>query len=457
MLDFTKDTDWFISSHFYARKFTGEDSELIKYFVQQYHFKNPSCDSSIENVMNLCLSSLAEYTTGKMFAVGVIDRRSSQLAAMIWIEVAQDSTLANLKIILLEDFFRAAEIADSLVWAIDYTFYQLYCQEILVFIDKKSVKTLNAGIKLGLNVYNYVQDTTSSLTGCSYDCQIFHLLEQNWLVQGNLEYLPMDVKKSDQYIQEVIKPFFQPSIDASLYSTIVDFRYEVIMSTTLSARSIGLSHAVDLLGSSYKYYSRIDTAIWYFGKWYTEINMTAIHHYARKIFRIQQYVFKNAHSVSYIDSLPYDRGIQSYLVIFVPIFDLAKKVVAIQTLAFNYRLAGYHEYMQNLLNNKKVSENTISNIKLSRREEEVLFLLISGITQGQIAEILEIKRETVAAIIRNQLRVKFLLPLVNTKLLIETAIARGFPDSIPESLWRPSVIVLEDKLAAWLKQYDSVG
>jgi DNA-binding CsgD family transcriptional regulator len=113
--------------------------------------------------------------------------------------------------------------------------------------------------------------------------------------------------------------------------------------------------------------------------------------------------------------------------------------------------------MQNLLNNKKVSENTISNIKLSRREEEVLFLLISGITQGQIAEILEIKRETVAAIIRNQLRVKFLLPLVNTKLLIETAIARGFPDSIPESLWRPSVIVLEDKLAAWLKQYDSVG
>ncbi len=95
-------------------------------------------------------------------------------------------------------------------------------------------------------------------------------------------------------------------------------------------------------------------------------------------------------------------------------------------------------------------------IKLSKREEAVLFLLICGITQEQIADILEVKRETIASIIRNQLRIKFALPMDSTKLVVETALSHGFLFSIPESLWRPSVIILEEKLAAWLKQYDFV-
>jgi DNA-binding XRE family transcriptional regulator len=188
---------------------------------------------------------------------------------------------------------------------------------------------------------------------------------------------------------------------------------------------------------------------WYFGKRYNHKTAAAIHHYARKIFRIQQYVFKTGHPASFIDSLPYDKGIRSYLVTYIPVFNSSGNVIAIQSIAFDYRLAGYHEYIQDILEQKKTVRN-IFNIKLSKREEEVLFLLTCGITQEQIAEILGIKRDTVAAIIRNQLHIKFSLPPVNTKLLVETALSYGFPFSIPESLWRPSVITLEEKLSNWL-------
>ncbi len=70
---------------------------------------------------------------------------------------------------------------------------------------------------------------------------------------------------------------------------------------------------------------------------------------------------------------------------------------------------------------------------------------IYGITQEQLTEIFEVKWETITIIIKNQLRVKFLLPSVSTKLIVK--MRYGFPFSIPELLRRPSVIVLEDRLA----------
>lgn len=451
MLDFTKDTHWYVSSNFFARKFTKTDNEQIDLLVSTEN-TNDFEREMIWKSDNFISAALDGYISGKMFAVALVDKRNNHIVGIVTIKSAENKAVAETKIVLFSNQMSALLISDFVIWVIDYVFYCLHYREIDVYVDEKSAGVIEVLTGLKLNSSQSSSALKFEFNAREIRCLVYHLDECQWLSE-NIQYrLPIDNQQADQYILDVVNPFFKTCTTAPMYSTIIDFRYDAIMGTDQSSRSIGLNSWDEAIGTSYKYYSRIDTATWYFGKWYNDKTARVIHHYARKIFRIQQYVFKTGCPASYIDSLPYDRGIQSYLITFIPIFNPVRDVVAIQSIAVNYRLAGYHEYIQSLLEHKKPVDS-IPSIKLSTREEEVLFLLICGLTQEQIAEILEIKRETVAAIIRNQLRVKFSLPIVNTKLLIETALAYGFPFSVPESLWRPSVIILEEKLAKWLRQY----
>lgn len=452
MLDFSKDTDWYITHHYFVRKFTEHDQCLINSFVQEYIKNYPDENDTIQANTGFLAAFINGYITGEIFAVGLIDRRNQSLVGILRINASKTKALAELKLELLDKHLTTLAISDLLLWVIDYAFYCLHYSELYIYIDEKRSNVIEVVTGLKLNNFQSSLTAVFDFMGRELQYQAYSLRETQWFNENTQEVIPLDAKEADQYIQEVIEPFFKTCISAPMYSTIIDFRYATIMGTDQSARSIGLNYWDEALGTSYKYYSRIDTANWYFGKWYNAKTAHVIHRYVRKIFRIQQYVFKTGCSASYIDSLPYDRGIQSYLITFIPIFNSHGDVVAIQSITSNYRLAGYHEYIQNLLEHKKPVDS-IPSIKLSIREEEVLFLLICGLTQEQIAEILEIKRETVAAIIRNQLRVKFSLPIVNTKLIVETALAYGFPFSVPASLWRPSVIILEEKLANWIRRY----
>jgi len=453
MLDFTKDTDRYIAPHYFVRKLNTADYGLINSFIHDYRENYLDSEPVLFKVTEL-LSSVKEGGTnfGKIFTAGLIDKRNAQLMGLICIKPHENNSCAELNLFLSAKRLASSVINELLIWLIDHTFYGLHFHELQLCIDKRCVNLVTALHKLKLECFEQLSPSIFLSNSAGGYSQIYHLNEAQWLNDKANGVVKFDHQEADQYIQEVIEPFFKTCISAPMYSTIIDFRYAMIMGTDQSARSIGLNYCEEALGTGYKYYSRIDTATWYFGKWYNAHTAHVIHHYARKIFRIQQYVFKTGCSASYIDSLPYDCGIQSYLITFIPIFNSHGNVVAIQSIASNYRLAGYHEYIQNFLEHKKPVDS-IRSIKLSIREEEVLFLLICGLTQEQVAEILEIKRETVAAIIRNQLRVKFSLPIVNTKLIVETALAYGFPFSVPASLWRPSVIILEEKLANWIRQY----
>ncbi|MBX9865600.1 MAG: LuxR C-terminal-related transcriptional regulator [Burkholderiales bacterium] len=456
MLDFNKDTDWYITHHYFVRKFTGHDECLINSFVQEYTKSYPSDNDTIQGNAGLLATFIDGYNTGEMFAVGLIDQRDQSLAGVLRLNLNPSKTksLAELKIDLLDEHLTTLVISDLLLWVIDYAFYCLHYSELYIYVDEKRSDIIEVATGLKLNNFQPQLSAKLNFMGREFQCRAYSLRETQWFNENTQEVIPLDAKETDQYIQEVVEPFFKTCISAPMHSTIIDFRYDTVMATNQSARSIGLSYGHEMFDASYQHYSRIDTAIWYFGKWYNAQTAHVIHRYARKVFRIQQYVFKTGHPASFIDSLPYDRGIKSYLITFLPIFNPQGRVVALQSIAFNYRIAGYNEYIQNLLNQKKSTAIDIPELKLSKREEEVLFLLICGITQEQIAEMLEVKRETVAAIIRNQLCIKFSLSIVNTKLLIATALTYGFPFGIPESLWRPSVIILEAKLSNWSQQYD---
>lgn len=453
MIDFTQDTDWFINSHYFLRKINDFSHVSIDSFFNS-DLQNNLNKNEITQLTNSIDSNDNPYA---IFSAGLIDKRSQQLAGIIYIQsVTNKYSTAQVRILLHpQHLLPPSLIKELLIWIIDYTFYCLDIRQIIVITNKSHTTLVNL---LETLAFKNIEQLSLSQNGAELfkvSADIFYSLHETQWLSNNTDTTEFDYATADNYIHKIVGPYFQTAINQPLYSTIMDFRYQTVLCTNQSAISIGLSLGEEAIGTGYKYYSRLDLATWYFGKWYNHKSATIIHHYARKIFRIQQYVFKTGHPATFIDSLPYDHGICSYLVTFIPIFNETGNVVAIQSIALNYRLASYHEYIQNLLEQNKSTVDR-PQIKLSKREEEVLFLLICGITQEQIAEILEVKRETIASIIRNQLRIKFALPIANTKLVVETALSYGFPFSIPESLWRPSVIVLEEKLAAWLQQYHLV-
>lgn len=453
MLDFTKDTDWFITPHYFARKISVLDRAIVSSFIDAYLRYGLDSNERALLAEEANFLDVDKDANNMILRAGLIDKRNQQLVGIIGIVRTQDDAIAQVRIFLPDDRRLSPQVIRALlIWVIDYSFYCLYFNQLVVVADKHFTDIVTILVRLNFSKIGQLSITLSDVVNSQIASGIYSLHERQWFKHDVADVAPLNPVVADQYLQNVVKPYFQTAINKSLYSAIVDFRYQTILCTDQSARSIGLLVGEDATGTGYKYYARIDLAQWYFGKWYNDKSANAIHHYACKIFRIQQYVFKTGTPASFVDSLPYDHGIRSYLMTFIPIFNDTGNVVAIHSVALNYRLAGYHEYIQNILEQKKARVD-IPQIKLSKREEEVLFLLICGITQEQIADILEVKRETVASIIRNQLRVKFLLPTASTKLVVETALSHGFPFSVPESLWRPSVIILEEKLAAWLKQH----
>ena len=73
-----------------------------------------------------------------------------------------------------------------------------------------------------------------------------------------------------------------------------------------------------------------------------------------------------------------------------------------------------------------------------------MLLLANGLSQDLIAQTLKVSRSTIANIIANQLCAKFGIPGSNTKLLAQKALKYEFHQTVPASLYRPYVILLDD-------------
>ena len=158
-------------------------------------------------------------------------------------------------------------------------------------------------------------------------------------------------------------------------------------------------------------------------------------------------MFEQQRAINYIDILPYNDTFISYLMTLIPIFHTCGKVIAIQSIATMYRFVNFREHLAERIG--KI-ESPPSEFNLSTREREIMFLLANGITQEQIAQTLHISRSTIATIIRNQLCLKFKIAGSNTKMLAELSVRYGYYKNIPNSLFYPAVITLDEELAKWL-------
>ncbi len=244
----------------------------------------------------------------------------------------------------------------------------------------------------------------------------------------------------DQFLNEYINNNFVQLLDLPIYSCIYDTEYKLVICTNQSAKSLGYQSWENAVGISYKDDSCHMLAKVIFGSSYSDEHKEVINKYASMILNFQKDVFFDKRTISFFDLLPYNNQFNTFLVTYIPIVNKAGAVVAIQSHAIESKFFGFQEHFYTLYDRGDTKNNFPDKIKLTRREEEIMFLLANGLNQEQIAQTLQTSRSTIATIIATKLCVKFNIPGSNTSYLTKLAMEHGYFQYIPSSLFRPFVI-----------------
>lgn len=255
--------------------------------------------------------------------------------------------------------------------------------------------------------------------------------------------------KPDNYIQDVVLPYFnsflQQDVDMGLFTP----DGVVLACTTRGAQGFGLS-IDDVIGLSYKtlnlqIINKICRA--------TDTNQSKLF---AKLFsvlgKLNDIVVKEQKVINYIDVIPYKYCYNASLITHIPIFNPENgNVVATQTIGSDFHLFGMVEYINNLHQQPNLiplSTNPAqsANLNLPDRQHEVLFLLLIGLSQSEVATVLDISRGTVSSTITNHLCKKFEVDTLNTTKLLAKARKLNFHKYIPLSLYKPRIIIMDNEI-----------
>ncbi|RTL12839.1 MAG: LuxR family transcriptional regulator [Neisseriaceae bacterium] len=252
------------------------------------------------------------------------------------------------------------------------------------------------------------------------------------------------------YLENVVIANFIPLVEQKFFSSIINKQYEIVICTNYTAKAFGFNcwQEIREMGISSKKFNDPDLAKLIFKDSYNDQSKEMIHDHLYRYFLLQKYVLTEGKIISYIDMLPYDNQLKSYMVTATPII-YENSIVGLQTFSTEISLF-YFQKNLDLFSDSDYSNHKYFAIKdLSNREYEVLFLLSNGLNQERIAQILGVTRNTIATIIRN-LCTKFQISGSNSKLLADAAYNNGFFKQMPASLWKPCIIVSNDELSDYI-------
>lgn len=253
----------------------------------------------------------------------------------------------------------------------------------------------------------------------------------------------------EQYLHDVILPVFEPLIYQNVMSSLFDRDGRIILSTDENARAGGFSSWKDHIGLSY---ADVDEQL-------IEQMLGDTSHYTKqmiiasckKIHQILSLVVSKKRAINFIDLIPYKNKYRSYLETYIPIFHPSGDVVAVQSITTDFKFLQvtdlFASHGADISGKYLHIPDDSPPVCLSPRQHEILYLVLQGIPQEYAAQILNIKRGTLARIISEQICPKFDIYGSNTKLLIERALRLGLQHYMPKSLWFPSVIILDDEIA----------
>lgn len=187
----------------------------------------------------------------------------------------------------------------------------------------------------------------------------------------------------------------------------------------------------------------------------TENEIVTVQEGYNTLRRLLEILIEEKIPLSYINFMPYGHTRKPFLETALPIFGDNLDVIGVKVITTEYSLYGQNEYFSELCKisseqAKSISPNNISlqktKINLADRQYEIVYLLANGFTQSEVAQILNISRGSVANIVSEQICPKFKIAGSSTKLLIDKAIKLGLNKTMPSSLYKPFIIVLNREI-----------
>jgi len=253
--------------------------------------------------------------------------------------------------------------------------------------------------------------------------------------------------ETNQYLNDVVLPYFSGFIHQNVDMGLFTPDGIIIGCTAKGAENVGLK-VDEVIGLSYE---TLDINIIKKICKLTVHNVSDIVALFQKLWKLNKIVIQEKRIISYIDVIPYKMHYSATLVTHTPIFNPTNgEVVATQTIGTTYHLYGIVDYINKLNNeeNQELSTLTVpeNNFNLTPRQHEVLFLLLIGLSQSEIATVLGIVRGTISTIITHQLCHKFEITNGSTKSLLIKARKYDLHKYVPQSLYKPQVIVLDNDI-----------
>lgn len=223
----------------------------------------------------------------------------------------------------------------------------------------------------------------------------------------------------DTFLQQIIVPSFLGLTKQDIIFTIHSLDEKLILLSDKFARQIGFSN----------YKLAINK---YPGKDYPRYVGEEVHFDLQKKFlQFEKQPF------DYIYRMKNNEDNTLYLCTSEPIINLSGEVIAKKEVSRPIKLLSHRDIIEkhfkrfgtNIASLKNISP---SNLLFSKIEEIILFMLIGGYTQKEIADFLDYSRSYIVKIIAENICPKLGITFFSTKLLIEKAIDMGFGMLIPE-------------------------
>jgi len=245
-------------------------------------------------------------------------------------------------------------------------------------------------------------------------------------------------EQQDLYFDNILIPHFISQVDRHIYSMLIGRDLRVRICSNLTAQSVGFSSYHEVVGKSFLDYRNPEMCVKVFGAAYDSEHKQQIDRHIENILDLQYSVLDTGAVRCFIDVLPYQNNLRAWLTTYVPIYHPDGDIIGIHAISVATKFLRFQDFIGDPLEDYELLD-----IKLTKREHEIIFLVANGIVQEQIGQILGISRSTVATVIAS-LCIKFGIDGYSAKLLARKAIYYGYYKHIPSSLLQPCIITVDD-------------
>ncbi len=222
----------------------------------------------------------------------------------------------------------------------------------------------------------------------------------------------------ETFLEQIVIPAYWGGATQDIMFGINDLNEKLILTSNLYAKSIGFNDFQEALNT----YPGID---------YPRVIGTPEQFAAQKDFLVNKkcifdYIYKRK-----------DNDNTLYLSTAEPIFNYKGEVIAKKEFDRPIRIMSHRDIIENHFKRFGTNVASLTNLieveKLNDKEELILFMLIAGYSQQEIAEFLKFSRSYVVKIINDSLCPKFGISTLSTKILIDKAVSLGYALFIPDN------------------------